>query len=197
MPFKRQPTPDEIDGLADAFRPLWRDGDVVRPWLRRYATRLRALIADGWSWEGLAAVLTQAGITYRTKRPWTANALKVEVCRATAPLKPHRLAVEETVVQSLPPEIDRDMRQPLEDLTTAGPRTTSSPNTGPAKAKLHGGTDGSTTVATAIASDGGAPRMTAPKFRAFTLKPYQPPAKLTPEEVAERAALERRFFARS
>jgi hypothetical protein len=87
MPLKRQPTPDEIAVLAEELRPLWRDGDVVRPWLRKHATRLRSLIADGWSWAGLATVLTQAGITYRTKRPWTVNALKAEVSRANAPSK--------------------------------------------------------------------------------------------------------------
>jgi hypothetical protein len=92
MPFKRHPTPDEINTLADEFRPLWRDGDVVRPWLRIHAIRLRSLIADGWSWAGLATVLTQAGITYRTRRPWTVNALKAEVSRANVPLKAHKLA---------------------------------------------------------------------------------------------------------
>jgi hypothetical protein len=90
MPLKRQPTPEEIDVLADEFRPLWRDGDVIRPWLRKHGRRLRALIADGWSWAALATVLTRAGITYRTKRPWTVNALKAEVSRANAPSKAHK-----------------------------------------------------------------------------------------------------------
>jgi hypothetical protein len=124
MPFKRRPTPNEIDVLADEFRPLWRDGDVVRPWLRTHAMRLRSLIADGWSWAGLATVLTQAGITYRTRRPWTVNALKAEVSRANAPLKAHKSAprnmAEEMPRTSSQSETRPMMSGPLPALDRAG-----------------------------------------------------------------------------
>ena len=37
-------------------------------------------------------VLTQAGVTDRTKRPWTVNALKAEVSRANASPKTYKSA---------------------------------------------------------------------------------------------------------
>ena len=85
--MKRQPSDAEIDALAAEFRALWRTGDVVGPWLRKHAVRLRELVHGDWSWAAIAAALTRAGITYRTGRPWSAEGLRVDVRRATRPLK--------------------------------------------------------------------------------------------------------------
>jgi len=92
MPVKRQPSEAELAALAEEFRALWRQGDVVVPWLRKHKNRLRALIADDWSWAAIADALTRAGITYRTGRPWTANNLRYDVRRASRPLKRHLIA---------------------------------------------------------------------------------------------------------
>jgi hypothetical protein len=87
MSLKRIPPDDEIDALAARFRALWVAGDVIRPWLRRHAEMLLALVQDGWSWSAIARALTQAGITYRTGRAWSANNLQSEAYRARKPLR--------------------------------------------------------------------------------------------------------------
>jgi hypothetical protein len=133
MPFKRRPTPDEIDVLADEFRPLWRDGDVVRPWLRTHAMRLRSLIADGWSWAGLATVLTQAGITYRTRRPWTVNALKAEVSRANAPLKAYKSTPRDVAAEMLRPSSFGETRPMMSGSLNALDRSGVFPKFAPAR----------------------------------------------------------------
>jgi hypothetical protein len=92
MPVKRKPSEAELAALAEEFRALWRQGDVVVPWLRKHKNRLRALIVDDWSWAAIANALTRAGITYRTGRPWTANNLRYDVRRASRPLKRQLIA---------------------------------------------------------------------------------------------------------
>ena len=42
MSLKRRPTDDEIEALAELFRPLWRQGDIMRPWLRQHHDMLLA-----------------------------------------------------------------------------------------------------------------------------------------------------------
>ena len=90
MSFKRKPTDAEIETLAATFRPLWRPGDVVRPWLRQHRDMLLELVHGEWSWAAVGAALSKAGITYRTGAPWTAKALRSEFSRAQAPLKGYR-----------------------------------------------------------------------------------------------------------
>ncbi len=63
MPYKRPPTDEEVEALAVEFRPLWRKDDAVRPWLRKHAMMLTALVHDDWSWAGVAAALGRAGIS--------------------------------------------------------------------------------------------------------------------------------------
>jgi len=87
MPYKRTPTDPEIDELAARFKPLWRSGEVVRPWLRKHGVMLTGLVHDDWSWASVAAALTRAGITYRTGHPWQAEVLRAEVGKARKPLK--------------------------------------------------------------------------------------------------------------
>jgi hypothetical protein len=90
MSLKRKPTDAEIETLAATFRPLWRPGDVVRPWLRQHHDMLLELVHGEWSWAAVGAALSKAGITYRTGAPWTAKALRSEFSRAQAPLKGYR-----------------------------------------------------------------------------------------------------------
>jgi hypothetical protein len=90
MPLKRFHTEAEIETLADTLRPLWRQGDIVRPWLRQHYGMLLELVHGDWSWAAIARAMTLAGITYRTGKPWNADWLQSEVFRARQPLKRHR-----------------------------------------------------------------------------------------------------------
>jgi hypothetical protein len=173
MPLKRQPSDDELNALADEFRPLWRPGDVVRPWLRKHQTRLRALVADEWSWAALADALTRAGVTFRTKRPWTGDALKHEVRRAGLPLKRSRPEVM-SQLHVIPPAV-----QP----TAPQPERPTQPQFRPAVPQTRG-----THASPAVAAP------PVPRFKAFSLKPQEPPRPLTPEEMEEREAMHHRMF---
>jgi hypothetical protein len=90
MSLKRTLSDEEIDALAEQFRPLWRQGDIVRPWLRKHRDILLDLVHGGWSWASVGQALTKAGITYRTGKPWTAKWLRSEFSRAQIPLKGYR-----------------------------------------------------------------------------------------------------------
>ena len=90
MSLKRKLTDAEIEVLAATFRPLWRPGDVVRPWLRQHHDMLLELVHGEWSWAAVGAALSKAGITYRTGAPWTAKTLRSEFSRAQTPLKGYR-----------------------------------------------------------------------------------------------------------
>ncbi len=81
------PSERKIAELADRVRDLWTPGESVRPWLRKQSTMMLDLVHDEWSWQAMAVVLTRAGITYRTGRPWTTNSLRQEAVRANRPLK--------------------------------------------------------------------------------------------------------------
>ena len=93
----KPPMPDEdIAALADELRPLWRKGQPVLPWLRKHAPRLIELQRDEWTWASLGKALTCAGITYQTNRPWDGEHLRVQVSRATRPLKRQNRTVSVT-----------------------------------------------------------------------------------------------------
>jgi hypothetical protein len=87
MPRKRTPTDEEINGLAEEFRHLWRRDDVVRPWFRQHRDLLLGLVHGDWSWASVGQALTRAGITYRTGKPWTAKWLQSDFSRAQIPLR--------------------------------------------------------------------------------------------------------------
>ena len=87
MPRKRIHTEAEIETLVNMLRPLWRQGDVVRPWLRQHYDMLFDLVHGDWSWAAIARAMTLAGITYRTGKSWDADWLQSEVYRARQPLK--------------------------------------------------------------------------------------------------------------
>ncbi|HQT74617.1 MAG TPA: hypothetical protein PLX84_11820 [Acidiphilium sp.] len=90
MSLKRRPTDAEIEALAEIFRPLWRQGDIMRPWLRQHHELLRSLVHGEWSWAAVGAALTKVGITYRTGTSWTDKRLRSELSRALMPLKGYR-----------------------------------------------------------------------------------------------------------
>ncbi|GAN82308.1 hypothetical protein [Acidocella aminolytica] len=90
MSLKRRPTEADIEALAEIFRPLWRQGDIMRPWLRQHHELLRSLVHGDSSWAAIGAALTKLGITYRTGTPWTDKRLRSELSRALMPLKGYR-----------------------------------------------------------------------------------------------------------
>ena len=90
MSLKRKPTDADIEALAEIFRPLWREGDIMRPWLRQHHELLRSLVHGESSWAAVGAALTKLGITYRTGKPWTEKGLRSELSRALMPLKGYR-----------------------------------------------------------------------------------------------------------
>jgi hypothetical protein len=90
MSLKRRPTDADIEALAEIFRPLWREGDIMRPWLRQHHELLRSLVHGEWSWAAVGAALTKVGITYRTGTPWSDKRLRSELSRALMPLKGYR-----------------------------------------------------------------------------------------------------------
>ena len=107
MSLKRKPTDAEIEVLAATFRPLWRPGDVVRPWLRQHQDMLLELVHGEWSWAAIGAALSKAGITYRTGAPWTAKTLRSEFSRAQTPLKGYRRRVGRSeAAASEPPPVE-------------------------------------------------------------------------------------------
>ena len=87
MPYKRTPTDEEIAALAEQFRPLWRQNEPVRPWLRKHGEALMQLVHGDWSWDSVAAALNRAGITYQTGNPWTGYRLRRNCLTAKTPLK--------------------------------------------------------------------------------------------------------------
>ena len=100
MSLKRRPTDAEIEALAEIFRPLWRQGDIMRPWLRQHHELLRSLVHGDWSWAAVGAALTKLGITYRTGTPWTDKRLRSELSRALMPLKGYRQRQSKTQTQA-------------------------------------------------------------------------------------------------
>ncbi len=102
MSLKRRPTDADIEALAEIFRPLWRQGDIMRPWLRQHHELLRSLVHGEWSWAAVGAALTKVGITYRTGTPWTDKRLRSELSRALMPLKGYRQRQPKTQTQATP-----------------------------------------------------------------------------------------------
>lgn len=177
MSLKRIPPDDEIDALAARFRALWVAGDVIRPWLRRHSEMLLALVRDGWSWAAIARALTQAGITYRTGRAWTANNLQSEAYRARKPLRgyarksdaPDPAAVSATVPAAL---------------ATANEHVVQPP--GSSQGWVPHDDRASQTLPAGIIPTQPAPA--APRFRPASFRVAEPPRKLS---EAERAEIER------
>jgi hypothetical protein len=168
MPTSPIFTDEEIVALGQILKPLWRPGQLVMPWLRANADMLRALVQEEhWSWNAVAAAMTKAGITYRTGNAWSGTTLRLQIRQARQPLKKQAAVRGPIIVSPATKSETSETRAP-----TGAPIAT----------------------ATAVVSDAGAAKRATARFKAFTLKPYEPPPKLTPEEAAEKAVLENRFF---
>jgi hypothetical protein len=171
MPIKRQPSDAELDALAERFRALWRQGDVVRPWLRKHHAMLRALVHDDWSWAAVADALTRAGIAWRTGRAWSAEGLRREIVRASIPLKSRWTAKAPAL--------------PASDAAPPAPRV-------PAAPQAAADTPVSAQATSAPAPPSGGP--TLPRFRPASLKPYEPPRPPTADEEKEREAIHKKIY---
>lgn len=169
MSLKRKPTDAEIEILAATFRPLWRPGDVVRPWLRQHRDMLLELVHGEWSWAAVGAALSKAGITYRTGAPWTAKALRSEFSRAQMPLKGYRRRPGS-------PEDAASETPPVEAPVTVGagvvPPVTLPPAPG----------------VSPLPSGPGPSAASGPRFKPASLRVHEPPPVLS---EAERAEIER------
>jgi hypothetical protein len=166
MPIKRQPSEAELDALAERFRALWRQGDVLRPWLRKHHAMIRALVHDDWSWAAVADALTRAGIAWRTGRAWSAEGLRREIVRASIPLKSRGWAAEAPApAASYPP-----------------PAAAQAAAASPVPAQ---------TTAAFAPPPSGSP---VPRFKPASLKPYEPPRPPTADEEKEREAVHKKIY---
>jgi hypothetical protein len=161
MSQKRMPSDNEIASLADKFRELWKPGEEIRPWLREQRELMLELVHGKWSWASMAKVLTTAGITYRTGKPWSDGLLRKDFSRAQSPLKGY--ARRQKVELS-----DTAMLTPVE---LSARSDSDVANTGATSDKIA------------------APEVTQnalpnPKFKPAVAKPYKPPTQLTTEERA-------------
>ena len=195
MPKSRQPSEPELKALTAEFRSQWHAGETVVPWLRLHEPRFRELIARGWSWAGLAAVLTRAGITYQTGRAWTGDNLRCDVYRASRPLKRQQRGATAS-----PPRASREA--PASASLVAPQAAAMTPSEIPAgqspaqaepKFKPMRLLPAAPQVAIGLAQPAGPTAPKVPRFEAFTLKDQEPPRPLTPEEQQEREAIRKRF----
>ena len=169
MPIKRQPSEAELDALAERFHALWRQGDVLRPWLRKHHAMIRTLVHDDWSWAAVAEALTRVGITWRTGRAWSAEGLRREIIRASLPLKSRGRAAE-------PPALAAPDPAPG---VLAVPQATGA---GPVPAQA---------IAALAPLPSGSP---VPRFKPASLKPYEPPRPPTADEEKEREAVRKKIY---
>ena len=173
MPIKRQPTDTELDAMAKRFRALWREGEILRPWLRKHHALFRELVDDDGSWAAVAAALTRAGITWRTGRAWSGEGLRREIVRARVLLKKRDKAAQTPALPPSTPAIHVQTAQsstvPVQPL--------------PARQILAAGDISPPTSGS-----------TVPRFKPASLRPQEPPRPPTPEEEQEREALRRRIF---
>ena len=169
MPIKRQPSDAELNALAERFRALWRQGDVLRPWLRKHHAMIRALVHDDWSWAAVADALTRAGIVWRTGRAWSAEGLRREIVRASIPLKSRGWAAEAPAPAA---------SDPLPAAPAAPQAAAVSPVPEQANAAFAPPPSGST----------------VPRFRPASLKPYEPPRPPTADEEKEREAVRKKIY---
>ena len=138
MPKKRTPTDEEIEALAEQFRHLWRQGDVMRPWFRQHRDMLLGLVHGDWSWVSVGQALTKAGITYRTGKPWTAKWLQSDFSRAQIPLKGYRRGKRPSQDVSAPATVPvvPALRAPVVQ-PASSPRATSAPRFKPASFRIQ------------------------------------------------------------
>lgn len=159
MSQKHMPSDHEISSLADQLRELWTPGEEVRPWLRAQRDILLGLVRGKWSWASMARVLTTAGITYRTGRPWSAGLLRKDFSRAQSPLKGYA-------------------RRPIATASDAGVPLPPAESLPPILDQIHH-RDSASVPPFFIA------KASSQRFTPAVPKPYVPPRKLTAEEKSE------------
>ncbi|OYV41963.1 MAG: hypothetical protein B7Z75_14620 [Acidocella sp. 20-57-95] len=126
MSRKRIHTEAEIESLAEMLRPLWRQGDVVRPWLRQHYGMLLELVHGDWSWAAIARAMTLAGITYSTGKAWDADWLQSEVYRARRPLKGYQRKTATGPPQSTAQQAETAFAVPVPEAVPVGARDSQS-----------------------------------------------------------------------
>jgi hypothetical protein len=175
MTYKRTPTDDEIEALAEIFRPLWRVGEAVRPWLRKHDLMLNDLVHDDWSWAGVAAALDRAGIGYGTGKPWQAEQLRAKIAGTRRPLK-HAIDALAKVSDALTLESSKDDR-----VFEISPSTQALNLRIPASGRRPDAHPSSDTPEQ-LSPPGHVPQ---PRFKPAIAKPYSPPVQLTAKERSE------------
>lgn len=178
MPLKRIPADEEIEMMAAAVRPLMKRGETIRPFLRRNHETLLALVRDE-SWATLALVLNKIGITYSTGKPWTARALSHEFLHATAPLKGYGDRRKHNAIVADFPAIASTPAQADSNHYSRSERGSASPHL---------------TAVRDVTGTMGVTTSPAPKFKPFSLKPYEAPREPTPGEIEESEAIRIRMF---
>jgi hypothetical protein len=161
MSQKRMPSDHEIASLAIRFRELWKPGEEIRPWLREQSELLLELVHGKWSWASMARVLTGAGITYRTGKPWSAGLLRKDFSRAQSPLKGYarrrKIELPDIVLPVPTAPLPVPDIEPITNSRMSGEVITPTSNAG----------------------------ATNPRFKPAVARPYAPPVQLTAEERAE------------
>ena len=133
----------------------------MRPYLRKHAHLFRQLREDSWSWAGLALAMTAAGVTYQTKKPWTAEALVQAFSRAQLPLKGH--------AQRKPVEAVAAVSASASGASSSEPLPTLAPET------IRHAEEFVSLPEVKVAS----------RFKPVSFRPFEPRPKPTQEELAE------------
>jgi len=167
MAFKRAHSDEEIDTLALHLQSLRTSGDAIRPWFRKNRDVILELVHSSWSWDAIARALTNAQITYRTGKPWTADWLQADFWRAQAPLKGYakRNRSQTPVPSGL--------------AATTLPNNSSQINT---TASINA--TASSNVSTGEAGKAQSEKP-APRFKAVSIKPFEPRRPQTEGELAQ------------
>jgi hypothetical protein len=178
MSAKRTPPDDEILAMAAELRPFVKTGETVVPFIRRNQQRLLQLVEEE-SWATLARVMTALGMTYASKKPWTARYISNEFDRATMPLKRRRGART-----AIPTTAPNPVPEPAMTTGQSGPPQSARPET-------------TVELTPPISGEQHGPATTLPQKRRFpaaTVRRPEPPKVLTPEETARQEALDERLF---
>jgi len=178
MSAKRTPPDDEIMAMAAELRPFVKTGETVVPFIRRNQQRLRQLVEEE-SWATFARVMTALGMTYSTKKPWTARYIANEFDRATMPLKRRRGART-----AIPTTAPNPVPEPATTTGQNGPAQSARPETMAEPAPPISGEQRGPTPALP----------TKRKFAPATVRRPEPPRILTEEETARQEALDQRLF---
>jgi hypothetical protein len=92
--WRRCRSDGDVAVLARSWAAGWVAGAPVARWLKYHVDEMTRLIHDeGWSWQDLTEAMNQAGIFYRTGRPWSPDLLSDKAARARRELRAARAAL--------------------------------------------------------------------------------------------------------